>query len=157
MKTLKKVRPEDFDVEALLVAAREGRLYVDGNLKTVSKEQLVNNVRAYVRRIKVFATPEYCSKVDEIWEQILSTAEFADYLKPKTKARLCREFDKYNVMRIICVLREKGVYQPYSDRKFDAMLEPGGRDSPYRRYLGMGIDDRSLVVKIRKIVEQYKL
>ena len=157
MRILKQVRPEDFDVEALLAAAREGRLYVYGSKKTVSREQLVSDVRAYVRRINVFATPEYCSRVDELWEQILSTDQFVDYLMPKPKARLCREFDKYNVMRIICVLREKGVYQPYSDRKFDAKLEPDGKESPYRRYLGMGIDDHSLLVKIREIVEQYKL
>ena len=29
MKNLTRVRPEDFDVEALMVAAREGRLYID--------------------------------------------------------------------------------------------------------------------------------
>jgi hypothetical protein len=28
-KTIKQVRPEDFDVEALMVAAREGRLYIE--------------------------------------------------------------------------------------------------------------------------------
>lgn len=29
MKSLKRVRPEDFGVEALMAAAREGRLYID--------------------------------------------------------------------------------------------------------------------------------
>ena len=42
---------------------------------------------------------------------------------PKPKARKCKTFDKYGVMRIICVLREKGVYEHRSDPQFDALLE----------------------------------
>ena len=157
MKKLKQVRPEDFDVEALLMAAREGRLYVDECKSEVSKEEVINNVRAHVARIKVFATPRCCSLVDELWEQILATKEFVEFLTPGSKARMCRDFDKYNVMRIIGVLREKGVYEQYSDHKFDALLEPDVKDSRYRRYLGMGIEQRSLLVKLRQIVNHFEL
>lgn len=157
MRLLKQVSPDGFDVEALLAAAREGRLFVDEGKKIVNKAQVVKDVRAYVKRINVFATKDYRSIIDELWEQILSTEEFLDFLMPKPKARLCREFDKYNVVRIIGVLREKGVYEYYSDRKYDALLEPDGKESPYRRYIGMGIEEHSLLVKIRKIVEQYQL
>jgi len=59
-------------------------------------------------------------------------------------------------MRIIGVLREKGVYKPYSDRKYDALLEPDSKDSPYRKYLGMGLEQRSLLKTIREIVENNK-
>ena len=157
MRLLKQVSPDGFDVEALLAAAREGRLFVDEGKKIVSKAQVVKDVRAYVKRINVFATKDYRSIIDELWEQVLSTEELVNYLMPKPKARLCREFDKYNVVRIIGVLREKGVYEYYSDRKYDALLEPDGKESPYRRYIGMGIEEHALLVKIRKIVEQYQL
>jgi hypothetical protein len=60
-------------------------------------------------------------------------------------------------MRIIGVLREKGVYEQYSDRKFDAQLEPSYADSPYRRYLGMGLEQHSLLVEIRRIVAECEL
>lgn len=149
---LKRVRPEDFDVETLMAAARDGRLYVDEGKKRASKEQVVKDVRAYVRRISVYVTPKFRSSVDKLWEHILSNDEFVDFLTPGTKARKCRDFDKYNLMRIIGVLREKGVYEFYSDRKYDALLEPGEKESPYRRYLGMGIEQRPLLVKIREIV-----
>lgn len=157
MSKLKQVRPEDFDVVALMAAAREGRLFVDEGKKIVSKAQVIKDVRVYVARIRTFVTNDYEAVVDELWEQILSTELFVEYLMPKPKARLCKEFDKYNVVRIIGVLREKGVYQYYSDRKYDALLEPDGKESPYRRYMGMGIEEHSLLVKIRKIVEQYQL
>ena len=156
-KTFKQVHPEDFDVEALMAAAREGRLYIDESKNEVNKEQVIIKVRAYVQRIKVFATPRFKSSIDELWEQILATDEYVDFLMPSNKARLCREFDKYNVMRIIGVLREKGVYEQYSDRKYDALLESDVKESPYRRYLGMGIEQRELLTGIRKIVEKYEV
>jgi hypothetical protein len=78
-------------------------------------------------------------------------------LTPGNKTRKCRDFDKYSVMRIIGVLREKGVYEQYSDRKYDAILEQPGKDSPYRRYLGIGLEQHSLVMEIRRIVAEYEL
>ena len=156
-KQFKKVRPEDFDVEMLLAAAREGRLYVDDSRKEVSKEDVINKVRAYVSRIKRFATPRFYASVDGLWDEILSCSDFVAILIPGSKARKCRDFDKYSVMRIIGVLREKGVYEQYSDRKFDAQLEPSYADSPYRRYLGMGLEQHSLLVEIRRIVAECEL
>ena len=76
----KQVQPEDFDVEMLMAAARDGRLFVDEGRKNVSKEQLVKDVRAYVRRISVYVTPKFRSSVDKLWEHILSYDEFVDFL-----------------------------------------------------------------------------
>ena len=153
-KTLKRVRPEDFDVQMqqLRQAAREGRLYIVEVKTIVSREQIIEEVRAYVGRIKVLTTPKYYSSVDEIWEQILSTNEFVDFLTPGTKARKCKLFDKYNVMRIIGVLRENGVYQNLSDHKFDALLEPEVKDSCYRKSLGEGLRQSALMAKLKKIL-----
>ena len=158
MKKFKRVRPEDFNVELLLLAAREGRLYVDESTKAASKEEIISEVRAYVGRIKDFVTPEFRPMVNELWEQIFSCDDFITFLTPGKKVRLCLEFDKYNVMRIIGVLREKGVYQQYSDYKFHALLEQTDKDSSYRKYLGKGIENNQhrLLVKLRQIVAKYE-
>ena len=156
-KEFRRVLPEDFDVEVLMAAAREGRLYVDNSRKVVSREEVVYKVRAYVARIRPLVTPQYSAVVDDLWEQILLCDGFVEILTPSSKARKCKDFDKYSVMRIIGALREKGVYKPYSDRKYDAILEQSGKDSPYRRYLGMGLEQRPLLVEIRRIVGDCKL
>ena len=140
-----------------MAAAREGRLYVDETKREVSKEERIIEVRAYVRRIKVFVTKPYISKVDDLWEQILTSDDFVTFLTPGSKAKKCKVFDKYSVMRIIGVLREKDVYERYSDRKFDALLEPEMKDSPYRKYLGMGLEQRALLIKLRQIVAKFQL
>ncbi len=152
MNKLKQVRPEDFDVEALMEAAREGRLYVDEKKKTVNKEQVKRDVRAYVARISQLVTRRYRSTIDELWDEILNDDDFMELLLPGNKAKKCRGFNKYNVMRIIGILREKDVYERYSDRKFASMLEQIERDCSYRSYLGMGLEQRSLLVEIRQIV-----
>lgn len=155
MKKYKQIRPEDFDVEALKAASREGRLFIDESKKLVNKEEVIVKVRAYVERIKVFVTPKFSSFIDELWEDIFSCDELMDTLMPKPKARKFRDFDKYSVMRIVGVLREKGVYEQYSDPQFDAMLEEKGKDSIYRRYLGQGLEKRCQLVALRHIVERY--
>ena len=156
-KSLKQVRPEDFDVKALMVAAREGRLYVDESKKEVSRDIVIKEVRAYIGRIKVLVTKGFSSSVDDIWEHILSTEEFVVFLTPCSKAKKCREFDKYNVMRIIGVLREKGVYEVFNDTKYNNILEQTDKDTPYRKYLRMGLEQHHLLVKLRQIVAKYQL
>lgn len=154
-KNLKLVRPEDFDVELLLAAAREGRLYVNDSKKTVSKEEVKREVRAYVARISPLVTRRYSSSIDEMWDEILDNDVLMDVLMPKPKARKCRDFDKYGVMRIVGVLRVKGVYEQRSDPQFDALLEQQGKDSPYRRYLGQGLEQRTQLPALRRIVEAF--
>jgi hypothetical protein len=156
-KQVMQVSPEDFDVQMLLQAAREGRLYVEEEEKTVSREYIINNVRAYVQRISPLATRRYREVIDTLWEEIFQSDVLIELLMPKPKARKCKDFDKYGVMRLIGVLREKDVYERYSDRKYMALLEQSQHDCSYRSYLGMGLEERSMLVKIRQIVAQFEL
>lgn len=157
MRRLKQVRPEDFNVETLMAAAQEGRLYVEEIRKRVSKEDVKKEVRAYVQRIRTCVAKDFSSSIDELWEQILCCNDFIELLTPGDKSRKCREFDKYSVMRIIGVLREKGVYEYYNDSKYNSILEQTNKDTPYRKYLSMGLEQHHLLVKLRKIVSKYQL
>ncbi len=138
-----------------MAAAQEGRLFIDDGTMAISKENIINEVRAYVQRIQPFITFRYRSQGDKLWGVILSDEEIVEYLMPNKRSRKCRMFNKYHLMGIICVLRNNGVYEHYSDRKYDALLEPDYNDSPYRKYLGMGIDQRKVLLKIRKIVREF--
>ena len=79
-KSLKQVRPEDFDVELLLAAAREGRLYVDEEKREVSKEEVMKEVRAYVARIRPLVTRHYSSLIEELWEEIFQSDVLMDVM-----------------------------------------------------------------------------
>ena len=156
MRNLKRVRPEDFDVAELLQAAREGKLIIDITIGSIDRKTVKENVRAYVRRIDSLVTPPFRASIDALWDDVFSCDELMALLMPKPKARKCRDFDKYSVMRMIGVLRENGVYEQYSDRKFTALLEQTDKDCSYRSYLGAGIEQRALIIKIRQIVENNK-
>lgn len=156
-KNIVKVRPEDFDVEALYAASREGRLFLLEKSGSVDKDGVRDEVRVYVERIRVYVTKEYQATIDALWKAILDSDDFISILLPNRRARICKTFNKYSVMRIIGVLRELGVYKQYSDRKFDALLEPKVQDSPYRRYLSVGLEEVVLLKKAREIVTKYKL
>ena len=77
-KSLKQVRPEDFDVEVLMAAAREGRLYVDEGKNQVSREQVIVDVRANVACIPecvmgsddVHLLIEAMKKLSDAYEQL---------------------------------------------------------------------------------------
>ena len=157
MRNLKQIRPEDVNVELIMVAAREGRLYLEEDEKTVSDEVVKESVRTYVERIRGCVTSKYQETIDVIWEEILRTNDFLVLLKPSTKARDGRDVNTYNVMRIIGVLHEAGVYESYSQRVYDNLLEPTIKDSPYRKYLGKGFDKHSLLIKLLKIINDVKL
>jgi hypothetical protein len=156
-KAWRKVTPEDFDVAELLKAAREGRLYVAPTGAATDSVCDIEKVRAYVERLRPFVIRKWHPFVAGLWERMLADDDFRRLLSPSARARKSRDFDKYQVYRIVGILREKGVYEQYSDRRFDALLEPSVADSPYRRYLGMGLEERSLLIKIRQIVADTKL
>lgn len=151
-------RPEDFDVQVLYAAAREGKRRVIIEFSNfVDMDKVRREVRAYTSRIRSLVTREYQSAIDNLWDSLLNSDVFVTYFTPGCKAKKCRTFDKYHVVRVIGVLREQGVYKPYSDRKFDALLEQPGKDSPYRRYLSMGLEEKELLKRLREIIAMHKV
>ena len=81
-----------------MAAAREGRLYVDEKKKTVSKEQVKIDVRAYVARISPLVTRHYRSTIDELWEEIFGNDVLMDLMMPflsKSAARFNVSFLLY--------------------------------------------------------------
>ena len=93
---LKKVRPQDLvkNVEQLMEAAQEGRLYLAVN-EVPSEDEVKNHVRAYVGQIRPLATGGWQNKVDDLWEKVFRHPELMAMLLPKPRARKCRNFDKY--------------------------------------------------------------
>jgi len=147
------VRPEDFDVAELWAGAKEGRLILLP--RKIGRTQIRKDVLLYVGRIRPLVSHKFKPYIDDLWEQILACDEFMDYLTP-SKARKFRLFNKYNLMRIIGVLREAGVYEPFCDRVFNELLEKTDKDSSYRRYLGQGFENRDLLMIIDQIIRIYK-
>ena len=137
--------------EEVLALWQEGRLYIKDK-KEIDKNKVRELILAYVSQISLFATHDFRTNINDIWERILAREEFAEFLAPTPKARKFKDFNKYNVMRIIGVLREAGVYEPHTDLAYIAKLEHTDKDNSYRCYLSKGIEQRSLRKELRALL-----
>ncbi len=151
----KKVHPKDYNGEQLMELARVGILYID-TTKLVSLEEVIDNVREYVGRIRSLVTSRFRSSIDDIWEDIFCCEELRELIMPNNKARNGVDFNKVGIKGIICVLQNNGVYENYSSLKLERQLEKSEKESSSRRYLTQGVRKRELQIKIRQIVEKYK-
>ena len=146
---LLKVRPEDFDADALMRAAREGRLFI----QPVSQEQPLTEVIDYVERIRQYATTPH---VREIWEAILSHERLAPLFRLTRYSATRGQINWYRVTAVVCLLREKGVYrQDVTAVQLHKCLE--GADHVTNRYNGMDryrLEKQELRI-VRQIIDKF--
>ena len=156
-KKLRKVVREDLKhMDWFLTAIDEGRVRIEITDDSVSRHAVINNVRAYVARIEGIVAKKYRDSIKCLWDRLLETDKVADMMMPSVRARKCREFDKYNVVRVIGVLMEHGFYDYHEQQDIMEMLE-GERENSYRSYLGKGIEDAGLRRDIRAILEEFEI
>ena len=156
-KKLRKVVREDLKhMDWFLTAIDEGRVRIEITDDSVSRHAVINNVRAYVARIEGIVAKKYQDSINSLWDRLLETDNVVDMMMPSARAIKCREFDKYNVVRVIGVLMEHGFYDYHEQQDIMEMLE-GDRENSYRCYLGKGIDDADLGREIRDILKGYKI
>ena len=70
MKHRIQVRPEDLYNEQTILAAQEGRLFIDLKTDTIDRETINNNERAYVHRIDSLVTRRFSASIDALWDAI---------------------------------------------------------------------------------------
>ena len=114
VRQLLKVRPEDFDVETLMAAAREGRLYIDETDNETALSQLLlqrqHEALDYVSAIEEFVVPEWLPNIKVLWTKLLDDPLFTPNLvlqKGKHQGML----NKYLVTNIVFHLQVLNVYQ----------------------------------------------
>ena len=138
-KTIEKVPIKGITAEEVLALWQEGELYIKEETPKYTEGEIKENVRAYVKRLRAYATLPFAEYIDEIWEEILDDEIYLPFIIPDAHARKCREFNKNGIMRIVGVLRSIGIYQDLTDSKICSILERNTKDCSYRSYLGRGV------------------
>ena len=107
---LQPVLPEDFEnVESLLRAAREGRLFVVApNPSAETVEQRIDKILAYVDRISPYALNGH---VREIWTAILHNEQLQPLFFLTRYQQTRGQVNWYRVTAVVCLLHEQRVYQ----------------------------------------------
>lgn len=137
----KKVPYRGTTAKEVLALWQEGRLYTENNAADYSEEEIKDNVRAYVRSLRTYATPPFLEHIDALWEEILDNELYLPFIIPDARTRKCKELNKNGIMRLVGVLRSIGVYQNLTDSALCFILEHNAADCSYRAYLGKGVED----------------
>lgn len=106
---LKAVSPEDFDAKSLRRAAREGRLFIAlPDIEPKSAEDAIDEILSYVGRISQYATT---LRIGDIWEAILHDEALSPLFFLTRYSSTRGQINWYRVAAVVCLLREKGIYQ----------------------------------------------
>ena len=147
---LMAVSLEDFDAKSLRRAAREGRLFIalpDDEPK--SADSAINEILTHVGRISEYATTP---KVGDIWQAILHDADLSPLFFLTRYSSTRGQINWYRVAAVVCLLREKGIYQKDISGKELCRCMEGATQCP-KHYSGMGrylldVDQMGLVREI---------
>ena len=155
-----KVSPKELTEKPAMIrkAAKEGLLLLVVTDEAEVRNQVAGEVCRYVAQIAGYASPQWRGRIGALWQRICDEEPFMGLLLPGPKCRKCTSMHKYNVMRIIGVLREQGVYdEAVTCVQFCRTLEYGDEpdapyDSSYRSYICKGLDDSKLLNQLLKMI-----
>lgn len=155
-----KVSPKELTEKPAMIrkAAKEGLLLLVVTDEAEVRNQVAGEVCRYVAQIAGYASPQWRGRIGALWQRICDEEPFMGLLLPGPKCRKCTSMHKYNVMRIIGVLREQGVYdEAVTCVQLCRTLEYGDEpdapyDSSYRSYICKGLDDSKLLNQLLKMI-----
>lgn len=160
MEKMIKVSPKELTEKPAMIrkAAKEGLLLLVVTDEAEVRNQVAGEVCRYVAQIAGYASPQWRGRIGALWQRICDEEPFMGLLLPGPKCRKCTSMHKYNVMRIIGVLREQGVYdEAVTCVQLCRTLEYGDEpdapyDSSYRSYICKGLDDSKLLNQLLKMI-----
>ena len=156
-----KVSPKELTEKPAMIrkAAKEGLLLLVVTDEAEVRNQVAGEVCRYVAQIAGYASPQWRGRIGALWQRICDEEPFMGLLLPGPKCRKCTSMHKYNVMRIIGVLRAQGVYdEAVTCVQLCRTLEYGDEpdapyDSSYRSYICKGLDDSKLLNQLLKMIK----
>ena len=155
-----KVSPKELTEKPAMIrkAAQEGLLLLVVTDEAEVRNEVAGEVCRYVAQIAGYASPQWRGRIGALWQRICDEEPFIGLLLPGPKCRKCTSMHKYNVMRIIGVLREQGVYdEAVTCVQLCRTLEYGDKpdapyDSSYRSYICKGLDNSKLLNQLLKMI-----
>ena len=155
-----KVSPKELTEKPAMIrkAAKEGLLLLVVTDEAEVRNQVAGEVCRDVAQIAGYASPQWRGRIGALWQRICDEEPFMGLLLPGPKCRKCTSMHKYNVMRIIGVLRAQGVYdEAVTCVQLCRTLEYGDEpdapyDSSYRSYICKGLDDSKLLNQLLKMI-----
>lgn len=141
-KRFKQIRPNEFDMQELLLLAKEGRLYIKQTTEEKSEETIreegIRTILQYVSHIDACVSEKYLSDISQLWEKILRSPDLGDlfFLNRYKCNRGLPNWYRVNVVMVF--LLEQNVYCKNQYTAVELHLKMEQTDKRTKFYTGMG-------------------
>lgn len=150
---------EDFDLQAIRQAFREGRLYFQPATKAAEqvREEGISQILQYVSRIDACASQEYYAHMRTLWNKVLHD----DKLQPlcfMSKGKRKGQPNWYRITSIVCLMREWNIYRKQEFTAVDLHLlmeEVNKRNAIYESSSHYYLEHRDMAI-LKKILSNFK-
>lgn len=150
---------EDFDLQAIRQAFREGRLYIQPQAKSEAeiREEGICQILQYVQSIEACASQEYYAHMRSLWDSVLHD----DTLQPlcfMSKGKRKGKPNWYRITSIVCVMREYNVYRKRDFTTVDLHLlleHSDHRNQIYESSTHYYLEHPQLMI-LKKIMQNFK-
>ena len=149
---------EEFDLEAITVAFRQGRLYLktDDSAENAAKKRAagIRNIMEHVARIDDCASAPYISHIHAIWEKILHSEELTDLFFHHRYASSRGKVNWYRVNVVICLLLELGVYRKeFTGVELHCRCERSAKRNAHYTGMNRYLLERSEIVTLKNLLK----
>jgi len=138
-QTTELIPVEEFDIDTLREAFRQGRLYIRtaGTPNVNTREEGIQAILRYVARVENCANEAYRLSIRRIWERILRSPELSDSFFLNRYSNSRGRPNWYRVNATVAALLEMNVYrkQSYSAVQLHLMMEQSTKRNNH--YTGM--------------------
>ena len=149
MEELRKLPVRGITAKEVLALWREGRLYLK-ETETACKQDIQDEVRAYVGAIHEYVAPEWQSRIADIWQAIVADKAFAPVMVMR-KGRMRGQLNRYAVTNIVFHLKALDIYQCESLLELHKRMERvESKNSIYKSAVVYGLTSQQRV-RIREI------
>ena len=141
-KRFKQIRPNEFDMQELMLLAKEGRLYIkqttEEKTETTIREEGIRSILQYVSHIDECVSEKYLSNIHQLWEQILHSPELEDLFFLNRYKNTRGQPNWYRVNVVMVFLLEQNVYCRDTYTAMELHMKMEQTDKRTKFYTGMG-------------------
>ena len=149
VKELRRLPVRGITAKEVLALWREGRLYLK-ETETACKQDIQDEVRAYVGAIHEYVAPEWQSHIADIWQSIVKDEAFASMMVMR-KGRMRGRLNRYAVTNIVFHLKALDIYQCDSLLELHKRLEGVERKNSIYKSAGMYALSRAQRLRLREL------
>lgn len=156
---LHQVLPSEFDLNQILVALNEGRLFIQPKTKSEAelREEGIQKILQYVCQIDDCASDHYRQHIQQLWHDILCDERLQPLFFLGRYRTSRGQVNWYRVNVFICLLREWNVYQHDRYTGVDLHLRCERTDKRNTHYTCMNrylLEHRDMVL-VKRLIQAF--